>query len=321
MFDRKTHVLPLKSKEPKEVLAKFNEILTKFGITPKRLDVDSGNEFAGAFLEGMRAKNIEVHVRSTKPTADVNFLAVGDSAIQKIKSNVAKRQAAEKSTKWADKIEKAADAYNMTGNDAALYGNAPNDIATDPVARYRIREDQGKKLLANSRQLKARQEKLQEQGAFRAMLPKQTFKTGFKPTYGGQIYKADSIEGNMVKSGDKTFPISKVMPVDPDTAKVEIPKSLVAGSEQRSAAKKNIMAPFEARLKAFVGDGRKTVKDIGVHMKAGVGFENALSQARMNKPGGIKEFVKMFADLNVTEGLGQAVVTRKRFRRTEKSRP
>ena len=81
------------------------------------------------------------------------------------------------------------------------------------------------------------------------------------------------------------------------------------------------MVPFEARLKNFVGDGSKTVKQIGVHMKAGVGFENALSKARMNKPGGIKAFVKMFSDFKVTEGMGQAVVTRKRFRRAQKSRP
>ena len=82
-----------------------------------------------------------------------------------------------------------------------------------------------------------------------------------------------------------------------------------------------MLAPFENRLKTFIGDGRKTVRDIGIHMKAGVGFENALSQARMNTPGGIKEFVKMFPDFKVTEGMGQAVVTRKRFRRTGKSRP
>ena len=81
------------------------------------------------------------------------------------------------------------------------------------------------------------------------------------------------------------------------------------------------MAPFEARLKAFIGEGRKTVKQIGEHMKAGVGFENALSKARMNKPGGIKAFVKMFSDFKVTEGMGQAMVTRRRFRRTQKNRP
>ena len=105
---------------PRKFVKISNEILAKFGATPKRLDVDSGNEFTGAFLDGMKAKNIEVHVRSTKPTADVNFLAVGDSAIGKIKAGVRRRMAAERSTKLADKIEKAADAYNKTGNDAAL---------------------------------------------------------------------------------------------------------------------------------------------------------------------------------------------------------
>ena len=75
------------------------------------------------------------------------------------------------------------------------------------------------------------------------------------------------------------------------------------------------------RLKALDDEGSKTVKQIGEHMKAGVGFENSLNKARMKKPGGIKAFVKMFSDFKVTEGMGQAVVTRKRFRRAQKSRP
>ena len=221
------------------------------------------------------------------------------------------------------KSKKAADAYNKTGNDEALYGQAPAEVEDDKVLKFRLMQDNGLKLQRNAKQLKQRQDKLQEQGGFRVQLPKQSFKQrGFKPTFGGQVYKVDAIENNQVRSGDKTFPISKVMPVDPDTAKVDIPKALVAGSEQRSAAKKNIMAPFEARLRAFVGEGSKTVRDIGIHMKAGPGFTNALSQARMDGPGGIKAFVKMFPDVfKVTEGMGQAVVTRKRFRRTEKSRP
>ena len=32
---------------------------------------------------------------------------------------------------------------------------------------------------------------------------------------------------HMVRSGDKTFPISKVMPVDPNSAKVDIPRLLL----------------------------------------------------------------------------------------------
>ena len=70
-----------------------------------------------------------------------------------------------------------------------------------------------------------------------------------------------------------------------------------------------------------MGDGKKSVKQIGEHMKGQVAFVNALSQARMNKPGGIKEFVKMFGEeFHVSEGLGMATVSRKRFRKMGKTR-
>ena len=54
--------------------------------------------------------------------------------------------AATKSTKWADKIEKAADAYNRLSNNEALYGSALNDVRDDKVLQFRLRQDNGKKL-------------------------------------------------------------------------------------------------------------------------------------------------------------------------------
>ena len=209
--------------------------------------------------------------------------------------------------------------YNKLPNDSALYGQSPNEVNDDPVLKFRLMQDNGRKLANNATQLKQRQNKLEENGYFRAMLPKQTFKRGFKPTFGGTVYKADSISNNQVKSGDKTFEISKVLPVGEGSKNVDLPKALVAGSQQRDANKKQIMAPFETRLKNFVGEGSKSVKQIGEHMKEQGAFTNALSQARMNKLGGIKEFIKMFY-FKVSEGLGQATVTRKRFRMVGKTR-
>ena len=86
VFDRKTHVLPLKDKEQKTVWEAFRKILEKFGGTPARLDVDGGTEFAGTFAEKSLAKVIDIHVRSANP-ADVNFLGVGDSAMGNLKKN------------------------------------------------------------------------------------------------------------------------------------------------------------------------------------------------------------------------------------------
>ena len=68
------------------------------------------------------------------------------------------------------------------------------------------------------------------------------------------------------------------------------------------------MEPFKARLRAFVATGPKTVKQVGQHMKAELGFEPALSDARLNKPGGVKQFVQLFSEFKVTGGVGQSSV-------------
>ena len=93
VYDRKTHVLPLKSQEQTIVWAAFEKILEKFGGKPRRLDVDGATQFAGTFAEKALAKGIEIHVRSAKPP-DVNFLSVGDSSMGALKKSLGKDMAA-----------------------------------------------------------------------------------------------------------------------------------------------------------------------------------------------------------------------------------
>ena len=308
VFDRKTHVLPVKSKEQAVVWEAFKEILEKFGGTPARLDVDGGTEFQGRFLASANAKGIAVHARSANPP-DVNFLGVGDSAMGALKKNLGKDMASKNSAVWVDKLEKAEKSYNKTPNEAALYGQAPDDVLGDKVLQFRLLQDNSEKMAKNAKQLSQRQGRLEDQGYFRAQLPKQTFSRGFKPKFSSQIYKADEIRNNQVVSGGKTFQISKVMPVPGGSARVDVPAALVRGSAQMGAAKREKMEPFKARLRAFVQGGGKTVKQVGQHMKAELGFEQALSDARLNKPGGIKQFAQLFPEFKVSGGMGQNIVS------------
>ena len=333
VFDRKTHALPT-SKEAKEVWQKFMAIVGKFGAKCKRLDVDSGQEFAAHFATRAEQEGIEIHTRATQPNADINFLGVIDSAISKIKTSLFKDLAAQNTTRWVDKLQKAVTAYNdtpQTSHDEALYGNAPNDATKKEggeltekakVLQFRIKQDQGRGMQANSKQLAQRQQKLRDEGAFRVQLKQVTFQRGFKPKFGSTVYLVaeNGVDNNRVKSTTgKSFPISQVLPVARESKDVEIPKALVAGSETRAATMKNIMAPFEARLKAYVADGPKTLKNVGTHMKGVPGFEAALTKARLNRPGGIKAFVMMWPDLRVKGGRGQNTVELRRYRITRKT--
>jgi len=308
VYDRKTYTEKLKSKEPGEVWAKFQTIMGKFGAKPKRLDVDADQAFGAGFTTNAQGDGIEIHQRRGNP-ADVNYIAVADSAMGKIKKMVGKAQVMAGDSKWTDKLGKATDAYNKLPNDEALYGQAPNDVAADPVLKFKLAQDNGAKLLRNSKQLQKRQSTLEDEGAFRAMLPKQTFARGFKPSFGGTVYRVDSISNNQVKSGNKTFEISKVMPVSADSKSINnIPAALVKGSQAMDASKREKLQPFAARLRAFVQGGSKTVKQVGEHMKALAGFNQALSDTRLNKPGGVKQAAALMG-LKVSGGVGQSRVS------------
>ena len=225
-----------------------------------------------------------------------------------LKRNLGRDMAAKNSDVWVDKLGKAEKAYNNTGNTKALYDNAPNDVADDKVLQFRIMQDNGRKLGANAKQLKQRQDKLEEQGSFRAMLPKQTFGRSFKPKFSSQVYKADEIRNNKVVAGGRTFELSKVMPVASGSARVDVPAALVKGSQQAEASKREKLQPFAARLRAFVQGGSKTVKQVGEYLKALNGFNQVLSDTRLNKPGGVKQAAALMG-LKVSGGVGQSRVS------------
>ena len=93
----------MKSKEPGEVWAKFQMIMGRFGAKPRRLDVDADQAFSAVFATSAQGNGIEIHQRKGNP-ADVNYLAVGDNAMGKIKKMVGKAQVMAGDTKWTDKL-------------------------------------------------------------------------------------------------------------------------------------------------------------------------------------------------------------------------
>ena len=88
-----------------------------------------------------------------------------------------------------------------------------------------------------------------------------------------------------------------------------LPAELIAGSEQREGAKKEIMSAFEGTLKQFLGAGDKDLNQITTHMNAQAGFKEAMSKARLRS-------VKAFANL-----FGSVTIDGRRARLTDSPRP
>ena len=92
------------------------------------------------------------------------------------------------------------------------------------------------------------------------------------------------------------------------------------GSEQRQEAKAGIIQPFKARVKEFLGEGAKTLTQVGAHLRAQPGWKEALERARLTGPGGVKNAIQLLGDFTVQGARGQNTVALKRYRLRGKTR-
>ena len=309
VFDRKTHTEALSSKKPQEVWQAFEKILGKFGSRPSKLSTDNGEEWGGAFAEGAKAKGIVLQGKLSDP----NAIAVSDAAVAHIKKTLFRDMASKDSTTWADKLPKAERAYNETPHQSTM-GEAPKDVKDSDVVRFRLLQENAEKLRGNAKQLDQRQAKMKELGYFRPMLGTQSFQRGFKPRFSGTVLKADSVEGGTVISGGKRYELARVLPVSASSKAVAVPKALAQGSEARSAKQASELATYKNRLRDFVKDGPKGISAVGTYLRTLPGFEQKLTELRLNRPGGMRTAIKATdPSLQIDEGRGQPMVRRRRL--------
>ena len=312
VFDRKTHTEPLKTKSQAETWSAFEKILAKFGSKPSKLSVDAGEEFSGTFEQAAKARGIVVQ---SKLPNDPNAIAISDRAVASIKNGLFRRMAKEGSDKWTKQLPKATKSYNETPH-SALMNEAPEDVAKQPVVRFRLMQENAEKMRGNAKQLQARQKRLMEAGAFRAPLAKGAFTRGFKPKFGGSVKTIDKVEGGVVISGTQRYNIASVLPVSKDAKNVDWRPEGNARQELKR---------FVPELKKFLlGEGGKSITAASTHMRTVPGFEAAMEKFKLDRQGGFKNFVQLFdTDFEVqgpTAGPGQRTIRVRKRRLVGKQR-
>ena len=306
VFSRETKTDTLESKDAGEVWRAFIKLARKIGGEPSRLDTDGGQEFGGVFLENAKREGIAVQ---TRQAGDKNFLAITDRAIQTVKGILFREMGRTGTNKWVDKVDKASDAYNKTPNDA-VQGEAPEDVRESPVAQFRIQAENAQKLRGNAKQLASRQQVLENAGAFRSMLPKQTFQRGFKPKWSNAVHKVAKIKLGQVESASgKSYQISRVLPVSSTSQPANVPKGLAAGSQARDKKQEGELSRFKKPLRQFLGNDAKGMAAIGGFLRNIPEFEKTLEKLRLNRPGGLRTAVqRMGREFQISGATGQPTI-------------
>ena len=137
------------------------------------------------------------------------------------------------------------------------------------------------------------------------MLPKQSFARGFQAKWGNEVHKVASIDlGYVTDTAGKRVQISKVLPVPAGSVAANVPKALAAGSEARAAKQGEELARYKAPLRQFLGEEAKGMAVVGTFLRAQPGFEQKLTELRLDRPGGIRLAVQAMGPFQIS-GEGQ----------------
>ena len=311
VFSRKLYAEPLKSKAPKEVLEAFNKILARTGPV-ERVDTDQGQEWQ-LVERKLKDGNIGYTVRES-----INALGVLDSAMGTWKAALSRKMADGNTARWVDKVKSTTDAFNSTPH-GALRGDEPDEVEEKPVVKFHAYQDNARRIDQNIKASAGKRTKLAETGAFRTLLPKSSWVRATQPKWSSEVHKLEDVQGSSVKSTQgKTFHISKVLPVDPESKDFPVPASIARGSAARDLNTRRDLEPFAARLKAYLAggtNGARSLTEVARHAKTLAGWELAMAKHRLNRPGGLQQALRLLNfEVFGPAGPGQRKVRSKRMR-------
>lgn len=294
VFDRTMKAAPMKTKTPEETLRTFRTITPH----PAEVDTDQGQEFGGVFQAFLDRNNIGHREKDPK---QVNALAVSDRAIGTLRASMAKEMADIGSGAWHNSLKKAVNAYNNTGH-SHLMGSEPADVATNKELTYELKVKAGEDLKHNADLHDDKADVLRKAGAFRTMLPKNTWARAHQPSWGDKIHKVARFVGaEVVDTEGNRYPVKLVLPVKATTVPREVPKELKGGRPTRTAGQIGTLRPFVIILRMKLTEPL-ALQVAGRQMNAEPGFKEAMSEAKLTGIGAFRKFVELYPQLLKVEG-------------------
>ncbi len=292
VFDRTMRTAPMKTKTPEETAKVFRA----FAPFPVEVDTDHGNEWGGAFQRLLDSKGIGHREKDPK---QLNALAVVDRAIGTLRSILAKDMTARGSANWYPALKGATRAYNNTGH-SHLMGSEPTDVANSKELTYELRVRAGEDIQHNANVYDANAAALRNAGAFRTMMPRNTWARAHQPSWDNVVHKVSRIDGSdVIDEEGQRFPVKLVLPVSAASTAAAAPIELRGGRPVRDAESKRVMRPYANALRAELAGGKLALQVAGRRMNAKPGFSEAMKEAKIIGFGAFRRFVTLFPEFDL----------------------
>jgi len=188
IFSRYAYAVPIKSKEPKNILEAFKTIQ----FIPKAIFSDSGNEFKGVFSTYLKKHDV---AELKAEIGDHHSLGVIDRFSKTFKTMIAKYMTANNTTKYYEKIDDFLYAYN-TSPHSSLADHTPTEVIENDKVYNLTKKINLAKMKYNNTVVRRASSSIKIGDNVRIKLKKKTFQKGYDITYSKEVYNVKEINAN-----------------------------------------------------------------------------------------------------------------------------
>lgn len=208
VFTRKAYAIPIKTKQPNDVLEGFIEIIEE--EQPLVITHDDGNEWKGVFKNFIEKHDI---IEITTETGNHNALGIIDRFTRTIKEMIYKYMVANDTTTYILVLDKLIELYNNKPH-TAIDNIKPNEADKNDNMLVISHINYNKKLF-NQGNMKKQNKKISIGDSVRVIKEKKTFTKGYETGYSNKVYRVMDINLNYALLDDgKKYKLDKLMKVE-----------------------------------------------------------------------------------------------------------
>ena len=159
-------------------------------------------------------------------------------------------------------------------------------------------KDSAEAIQHNTQVVKAREERLKKEGAYRVQEKPRKFERSFQPRYGGEVHTLQKIEhGVAIDTQGRTHNPKFALPVPKGSESITTSRFTRGGSAQVEGKKRTLLEPFALKVVRHIGRGNEMeLWRVGEFMKKQRGFNDRAREAGINMKSKIANFLRAFPE-------------------------
>ena len=188
-----------------------------------------------------------------KQKEDRNAMGKIDSTIRHVKALLFKGVAEDTQRDWVARLPGVVETYNKRLGHEGSYGSTPQEVLTDDVLNFQVRQKMARGLEHNDEMHKKYLKRAQSEPGFRHVLKTDKWPDDLRARYSSQVHRRVGTDGPYVTDETGALYNPKLIrPAPPGSQNVEVPRVVVENRRGRMNWKREAIYEWAKRIHQYI---------------------------------------------------------------------